>query len=339
MSEAWLGREDLAWNILLAVEVAGPPTAEELGRRLAALCEHQGWPAPAPVLEAADLDDLVEQLSDVRDAGPVSVARSDAGLVVRGHHAHVDGLGLLAVLRDMLGEDVFSSAGGVSGRSSRSTIATMAERLLEAVARPPAGIAGRPGDGAAHVDVFARTTVPRPVRTAEVAQAAVGAVCARNEAHAARGTRVALAIGVSLVGGHELRVGDDSGFLRLPGVERHDQAALTLALARAPLQVGGTARSGAARRAGPLIRWASRVLAARLGSTLLVSHLGRVEARGVTGLAFYPLAGNGSGVSLGAASVAGETVLTLRARRSEHATSDVDDLLAAIARRLDQDPA
>jgi hypothetical protein len=336
-AQRWLGQEDLAWNILLVARLRDVPSHGVLGERLATMSAQAGWAEPGPdsVLDG-DLGDLLPRLGEVRDPPrPVSLGRAPAALVVRAHHAHVDGLGLLAVLRDVAASDLTSRAGGVADRPRRSTVATLASRLFEAVLRPPAGVAAvsppaAPGSG----DVFATRTLSTTFRTAEVAHAAVRAVSERNRTAGRRTGRVAVAFGVSLTGGRDLRVGDDSGFLRITGAEWLDADGLDRAIADAPLQVGGTAQDGAARRAGGLIRWASTRFAGRLGSTLLVSHLGRVQADGLDGLAFYPLAGGGSGLALGAVTVGSNTTLTLRARASRHATADLESLLDAVAGAL-----
>ena len=57
-----------------------------------------------------------------------------------------------------------------------------------------------------------------------------------------------------------------------------------------------------------------RALAPRLGSTLLVSHLGAVTAPAASELAFYPVTAGGTGVSAGLLTHGGGTTLTLRAR-------------------------
>ncbi|MBV9832245.1 MAG: hypothetical protein JOZ82_11690, partial [Marmoricola sp.] len=231
--------------------------------------------------------------------------------------------------------DLASSATGVGERAGRSFAAAVGGRLVEALLRPPAGVAGRPrADGPSAGDVFAARTLARTVRTAELAQAAARAVADHNRAAGARAERIALAVGVSTVGGTELRVGDDSGYLRISGAERLDVPQVQDALRRAPLELGGTARSRASVRAAGLIRWGSRVLASRVGSTLLVSHLGRVTAEGLEELRFYPVTATGSQVSLGASTLGGHTTVTLRSRAARHATGDLEELLDAIAASL-----
>jgi hypothetical protein len=332
-AQQWLGQDDLAWNILLVARVRDVPSSDALQERLATMSARQGWGEPGSgSVPEGELEDLLPRLAELRDLPrPVSLGLAPGALVVRAHHAYVDGLGLLAVLRELAVSDLTSAVTGVGDRPRRSTVAAMAGRLSEVLLRPPAGIARSGTPDAGQGDVFAARTLPREVRTAELAHAAVRAITARNAAVGQDARGVALAVGVSTISGQELRVGDDSGFLRITGAEELDMDGLRRALAEAPLQVGGTAQGGTALRAGGLIRWASKRFASRLGSTLLVSHLGRVQADSLEEVAFYPLAGGGSGLALGAATVGSRTTITLRARAERHATADLGLLLDAIA--------
>lgn len=328
--EHWLGQEGIRWNIMLVASLAHVPDLEELAVNLAALSREQGWPEPPPdaVGEGA-VASLLQQYAAAPDsAHPLSVGRTPGGLVVRAHHAYVDGLGLLAALAHLTGRPVRSGARGVGVRPHRGALPTLAGRLVEVAVRPPAPVQGTgttPGQ-----DVFAAATVDRGVRTADLVYAGARAVDRWNRGHGTRANRIAVAVGVSTTGGEVLEVGDHSGFLRLTGIERLDREQVDAALAIGPLQLGGTASTGTARRARGLIRWASTTLADRLGSTLLVSHLGRVEADGLTDAAFHPLSGAGSGVSLGAVTVGGRTTLTMRARGEGHSTDDLEAILRAV---------
>lgn len=333
--EGWLGQSGLAWNILLSADVVPPPTSV-LRERLEALASRQGWPLQvAGAVVEGDRPSVLRRLAARDDHRmPVAAGRTPEGVVVGAHHAYVDGLGLLTVLGAMCATPVASRAVGVDeGRASARTGVSLVRRLGEVAVRPPAGVAGD-GGGADPDDVFARTTVDGPVRTAALVHAGVGAVTAENRDRGRRSDRVAVAVGVSRAGGTRTEVADDSGFLRLTDVERLAPAEVEAAIARAPLQFGGSAQGRLARAASGLIRTGARLLAPRLGSTLLVSHLGTLDADGLDAVAFHPLIGGGSGVALGAATLRDRTVLTLRARGAAHTTDDLDRLLGRIADRL-----
>ncbi len=336
----WLGESSLPWNILLVVSLDEVPPVAQLRRRLEALSTDQHWGAPPETaVSEGEVAPLLARLASVPNTGhPVSVGRTPSGLVIRAHHAYVDGLGLLALVGELTGVPARSSATGVGERPRRSTLTTLVSRLLEVALRPPAAVAssgGRPTDD----DVFAVATVAGGRRTTDLAHAAVQAISAWNLAAGDGPHRVALAVGLSTTGGADPSVGDHSGFLRIPDAERLGRSDLETMVASAPLQVGGTARSGASRRVSGLIRWGTRTFSRRLGSTVLVSHLGRVEGGSVRDGAFYPVAGGGSGMSLGAVTISGRTTVTLRARGRQHDPVGLEQLLATIIARLAADPS
>ena len=72
-----------------------------------------------------------------------------------------------------------------------------------------------------------------------------------------------------------------------------------------------------------------------LGSTVLVSNLGRIDgARDLRALLFHPVAYGRSGVAIGAATVAGRTTVTFRGRAGEFVPQDGRALLERIAAEL-----
>jgi hypothetical protein len=183
-------------------------------------------------------------------------------------------------------------------------------------------------------DVFAATTVPGTPRTADLVSAGSRAVIRWNRDHARPARRISVAVGVSTVGGVSDDLADRSGFLRLNNVEKMTASEVRDSLAHAPLQPGG----GGTRRP-PVVAAATglalRLAAPRLGSTLLVSHLGVLEApASAHDPAFYPVTGGGSGLSLGAASLRDRTTLTLRARASQHDDEGLQALLALVVEAL-----
>jgi hypothetical protein len=90
---------------------------------------------------------------------------------------------------------------------------------------------------------------------------------------------------------------------------------------------------------GPLV---TRLLAPRLGSTLLISNLGLLARPGVERLEFWPVPSGPAGVCLGLASTPVRTTLTTRFRRgwfSEDEASSFADLVTGELRALARDPA
>ena len=168
--------------------------------------------------------------------------------------------------------------------------------------------------------------LPGSFRTAEIVHAAVGALVDRGT-----GPRVAVAVGVTRDPDAGGAIEDRSALLRLRDVERLDLPGIERALREAPVERPPVARSGLVDRAAAV---AMRILARRLGSTLLVSHLGEVTAPNVERLAFHPVTAGGTGLSLGAVGLRGRTVLTLRARAADWDADGLKQLLEAVGGRL-----
>jgi hypothetical protein len=70
----------------------------------------------------------------------------------------------------------------------------------------------------------------------------------------------------------------------------------------------------------------TRLLSHRLGATVLVSNLGRIDSDGVTGIRFWPVPTGPAGVAVGLASTPVSTTLTLRARRGWFTASAAEQL-------------
>jgi hypothetical protein len=275
-------------------------------------------------------DGLAQLATDSPDV--VRVAVDGASIVVASRHDALDGLGMLTVLGRLLGAPVRSSARGVAPADRERRGAVLA-RVAELAVRPQAVVApsaSRVRSG----DVFAAITVEGAPRTADLVRAGARAVGRWNRDHDRPARPISVAVGVSTVGGDSDELADRSGFLRLRDVETMSRAQVRDLLAREPLQPGG----GDTRRptvVAAVTDLALRMAAPRLGSTLLVSHLGVLEAPpGVHDPAFYPVSGGGSGLSLGAVTLRGRTTLTLRARASGHDDEGLQALLALVVEEL-----
>jgi len=329
MTHEWHGDSTVTWGIALRGRVE-PPDPDEVRARLRQLADrHPDLGLPDDLTAGWDLAGLASL--PFRQTGPaVRVAVEPDAVVVAAHHHAVDGLGLLALFSDLTGTEVVSTARGLGDRSSRPFVRAAAGRVAEALLQPPA-IVARSGIRQG-LDVLAATQVDGPVRTGRLVAAAARAVRAWNADHGERADWIAVAIGASLRPGAQARPEDASAYLRLRRAERLSVEAVEAAMRSRPIEPA-TLPAGS----GTLVRltgWFSR----RLGSTLLVSHLGEVSARGLDALEFYPVSGGRSGVSLGAATVGGRTTLTLRARGGEHTDEELGRLLDLVRDALGARP-
>jgi hypothetical protein len=327
---AWVVDPTIRWRILLTATVSGV-TGPALEARLRTLHQAQGWPDPPPVASGSPAE-LRRDLAEVAEL-PLVVGRSGDQLVISAHHSRVDGLGLLDVLAALSDSPVSSTTRGVAGRSADGSVAGgLLRRLREVAFTPPAPIAGARG-GAASGDTFVAGTIGARVTTAQAVTALVGAVVARNAAAGVRARHVAVAVGAGLPAAGDRLLANRSALLRLVDVEELTATQLSEQLRVRGLDLaGGTGAPG-----GALSRVAMRVLAPRLGSTLLVSHLGAVTAPAVGELAFYPVTAGGTGVSAGLVTHDGGTTLTLRARARQWSGGALGGLLEEALARAGQE--
>jgi hypothetical protein len=330
-----LGDPRLAWNVLLRARLDDPPDPAAVAHRLAGV----GREVPWPVVTVAPAARGLAALAEIPAAG-ASVAVAGTAVSVRAAHQDLDGLGLLVLLGRVLDRPLRSSARGVGQRPAQGSLAATAlRRLAEVALAPQARVARSPARGVhgAPGEAFVARTVDDDVDVARLVVATVDAVRDWNERHRRPARRVTVAVGVATVAGDEAGLRDQSAFLRLRHAELLDVDGVRTGLRQAPVQ-----RGGGPDRPGPvlgsLLGLGTRLLAGRLGSTVLVSHLGRVDAAGVQSLEFYPVSGGGSGRSVGAATVAGRTTVTLRARAGRHAAEALKVLLEGLVDRLRTTP-
>lgn len=318
---AWVADPTVAWVIALEAHLRGPVDAARVAAGLAAA----GFPGAVATLASGS-----DALQQVVAPGTAAVrAVTSANHVTLGaQHEHSDGLGLLALLGAATGAVATSSARGVGERAARGTaLGSTGRRLAEALLAPPAPVAAPAATGPQEAgEAFARFTVARRISVAELIHAAVRGVTAHNRAAGVRTTRVAVAIGASRLGGEVPVVGDHSTLLRVRGVERLSVPEVRAAIRGAAPEPPPPGAGDGPSLTGRLATVAMGVLSPRLGSTLLVSHLGEVDAPGVEELAFYPVTGGGSGVSVGAVGLRGTTVVTLRGRGRRHPSATLEAL-------------
>lgn len=319
----WAADPGIGWRILLTADLAEPPDPAGAGSLLAGLYRDQGWGTAPAVVAGGSAAALRAALAE-SDPAPVLVGTAGASLVVSAHHGAVDGLGLLRVLEALGHSPVSSDVRPPAARPpARGRFGSVARRLLEVAATPPARLlpAARAGGGG---DMMAAATVTGGRRTTEIVVAAAAAAVEHERSLGRKGRHVAIAVGVGTPHPPGAPIADRSGLLRLRDVERLDAAAVREAVRRAPLEAAPTRGMAVGLR----------LLAPRLGSTLLVSHLGVVDAPAVERLAFHPVTAGGSGISLGAVTHRDRTVLTLRARAAAWDADGLERLLEAVVSRL-----
>ncbi|GAA3822138.1 hypothetical protein [Nocardioides panacisoli] len=329
---AWVADPGIGWRILLTARLAVPLAPAAAGSALRALCHEHDWDPAEPVV-GDELTSVRAELAAPHPA-PVRVGLAGPELVVSAHHSAADGLGLLEVLSSLTGAPVSSDARGAGRRPPGAGLArTVGRRLTEVALHPPAPVTSPSPPQPARGDVLVEGDAPPGLRTADLVQAAAGAVVAHQQAVGRRARHVAIAIGVGAPAGPGDRIGDRSGLIRLRDVERLDLAAIREAVRNAPLETP----PGGGRERPVLDRLATtglRVLAPRLGSSMLVSHLGEVTADQAERLAFHPVTAGGSGISLGAVGHRGRTTITLRARATRWSEDGLQELLEAVLVRL-----
>lgn len=330
----WVADPGIGWRILLTAQLPVAPDRADIGDRLAAITVLQEWPAPPPLRVHDDLAGLQHELV-AADPAPLVVGLSGSHVVLSAHHSAVDGLGLLTLLERLGAGPVRSSARGVGARTTTGGAArTTTRRLREALLHPPARVTPPPGVLTGTGDALATRTVAGSHRTAALVHAATRAIVAHEVPHGRRAAHVAIAVGAvrTQPADASAPVADRSVLIRLTDVERLDADGIASALAAAPVQTppAGGANPWVARATAAGLR----ALAPRLGSTLLVSHLGEVTAPGVRALSFHPVTAGGTGLSLGAVGHDGATTLTLRARASAWNDNGLEQLLEAVVSLL-----
>jgi hypothetical protein len=295
-----LGDPRIAWTVLLTATLREAPSAALISARLDELAGAENWSSSPPLAITVNGDEVT----------------------LAADHRYLDGQAMLAALSRLLDRPVRSLATGVGSERRRAGLGLGgAKRLFEVSARPSAVLAPT-STGDSDEDAIAHAHLPYRVSTSDLVVAATDALAGGSP------RPISVAVGVATRVGSELA--DNSGYLRIRDARGLSRAEVSDFLRRAPLQPGGEP----AGAVGALASIATRALANRLGSTVLVSHLGDVVADGVADLAFYPVSGGASGLSLGAATIEGRTTITLRARGHRHSSDGLERLLETITAAL-----
>jgi hypothetical protein len=331
------GDPDVTWSVVLALRLRTPRSIDETthaARLLVTDHPHLGRATQVRTFEPDDEPAVLDAFANqpYADQGPlVRVALSIDGrdLVVAAHHGVVDGLGLLGVAALLVDEPLATSARGIA-REAEPTgfVRGSIRRLVEATFRPPVRVAGdrsgapaQPGDW-----LEARQVEMARPGSAALVCAAVDLVRRANAAD--RPGRVVVSMGLSRRPGSPTPSPDrDTAYSRLiaDAVASVDDARALVAAT--PPEPAFPVSDG--RGLGPR---AARLISHRLGATVLVSNLGRIDHPVVDEVRFWPVPTGPSGICLGLASTSSTTTLTTRARRgwySSGAAARMADLAAA----------
>jgi hypothetical protein len=153
-----------------------------------------------------------------------------------------------------------------------------------------------------------------------------------NRRHHAPARRLVIAIGAAATPGVSPSIGRQAAWFR---IHLADSSLATVRDALAGATLEPEQPTAGLRFASSM--GISRMVAARTGSTLLVSHLGRLHPDvGLKRAAFFPSAHGRSGVAVGGITVGDTTTLSVRARRSEFDSDAARSLLELVRRSLSE---
>jgi hypothetical protein len=238
----------------------------------------------------------VTERFDLGREAPLRVGVDSTGtqVVLAGHHAALDGLGMAGVLAALLQRPIDGPGSGTASAAApaKRHAFSRADRVAASAVRPASEtLVGRP------------VMIAGPSPTARLAAACAAAAADHNARLGARWERVGISLGI----GGRPGIGNTATYCRVDvpvGAPVAPMVVAALAGAGPPVEHSSVARLS--RLLMPLVTWFS--------DSILVSNLGRLDVP-ATSVDFFPVARGRSAVSFGAAGVAdGSARLTIRAR-------------------------
>lgn len=336
------GDPSVTWSILLEYTLSRPVERTQLeaaARDLVAGHPHLGRAPQIDTFDANRYDDVLHRFANTHygdDEPLLRIALSDSGdrVLLAAHHGAVDGLGLVAAMNSLLGVRLVSGARGISDRpATRGFTSSSVRRLWDALTRPPArfrragGVSSRdPRDWLLVSEVVWRTpgTGGLMLAVREAWEQWNGTSPGRRP--------VVVALGASRRNeGEELTPDRDTAYARVDVTALHTREQADRMLSAVVPEPDFPASRGLG--VGPV---ATRLLRSRLGSTVLVSNLGRLSGDGlVAGASFWPTASGPSGVAVGLVTVGDRTTATVRARRGDFDLASASRLRDLVRSRLE----
>jgi hypothetical protein len=332
------GDPDVTWSIVLALDVAEPLDRDAVELALANTCHrypHLGRPSDVATFEVEQ--DLLPAFADLGygDHDPllrVAVSSDSRTLIVAAHHGAVDGLGLLGAASLLSGLSLTSSARGIERTAEpTSFLRAGVRRSAEAAFRPPLRLRSRSRTGSGDWLIARTVDLGRPSSAALLA-ASTASVRAWNAGATGRpvGRHLVVAMGLSRRAGTPTPEPDrDTAYVRLLAdhiTSAEEAAAVITATAPEP--------AFPVTDGGGLAPRVARLLAGRLGSTVLVSNLGLVRGEGLVGVRFWPVPAGPAGTAIGLATAGGTTTVTVRQRRNAFASEDAERFVDLVASEL-----
>ena len=319
------GDVDVSWSIMVDARLSSPLDPDVVRDRLAgvvSLNPHLGLSPRFECVGPSDLDRVRQAFADdsYGDQAPLVRGAVDTGgrrVLIAVHHGAADGFGMLAMLSAVLGADLRSTTRGVLGTVPQASfVRSSVGRLFEAAVRPPLRFAPDiPSGSGGHGDWLVERNIdaPRPGTPALVAAVRLALL----EWNASRGdvrrSPVVIAVGASKRDHSKAPTPDRStAYLRLFDVRAGSSAEARELLAATAPEPDFPVSTG-----WGLAPKVTRLLRNRLGSSALVSNLGRVDGQGILDhLVLFPCATGPSGIAVGLTSVDRTTNLLVRARRT-----------------------
>ncbi len=335
---------EISWSVVLRASLNEAVPTEDVAERIRAGFEAR--PELGLIPEAQSFHSTAGAASDLAANMPfgpgdplvrILSMEDPPHLILATHHAILDGLGLLALLGTALGSKVETDVRGLPAerQGRRGFFTTALRRLSEALVALPARVASADGDAQASGDwLLSRAQDGPPPGTAALAAAVARAVRAWNGSHSESADRIVLAVGASVRPGSDLQPENRSAYLRVHA-DTGDASALAAAIKAAPIESEDEPAPGL-RRVTLISRPIVRLASSRLGSTALVSSLGRVSAPPIVReIHFFPVAHGRSAMTVGMSGLGDRTVLTLRCGRTRFSEKAAEQLADAIVTELD----
>lgn len=330
------GDPRVTWSIALGVRLERPLRADEVADRAAA--QWPQWPHLGSVPEiirvaAGEWDQCRARFLDTPygDDDPlvrVALTSDGCGLLVAVHHGAADGLGMVGLLGLLTGVPITCSARGIDKdaeppRFWRRAVA----RVVEAFLRPPArlGPTGRTSDQDGD---WTRVLPVTGWATGTVGL--VGAVTRAGLAWRGRGRhRTVVSLALSTRPGRPQPTPDRAtAYGRVVLSSGSDASAAEALRSMVPEPAFPATTAGGV---GPLV---TRMLGSRLGATVLVSNIGRLEGAGLLGAELWPAPSGPAGVAVGAVTAGEETTVSVRMRRGWFSDDETAEFTGLLAREL-----